>query len=402
MRTPPDYVKRLFRLLGGDATSSIAEPEWNATLAFADRTQLTLLLDETPCGSLPSWISDAVAVRLAKNQQRNLRLMDAYQEIERAFTGQDVSFVLLKGFTHAASFGVALPHRVQYDLDLLCEPSTLQRALAALRGLGYRPHTERLLSDQHVPAMVRPSSWRWRNDYFDPEMPVAVDLHTRAWTAEADRIVIEGTDQFWARRTMMEFEGGAIPAFRLPDRLAFAAIHALRHVLRNDPKPAHMLEIARFVAKHRDDSEFWREWSSCHPAELQLLQTLIFRLAAEWFGYPERPSAPFPARVEAWFQEFSWSPVVGHLNPNKDVLWLHMALLPSLRDQASVFRRRVIPWQMPPPAALPSSGKAAMFERLGTTFRRASYHLVAIASVLAAGLRWRRRIASSRASQTSR
>ena len=91
--------------------------------------------------------------------------------------------------------------------------------------------------------MVRPSAWQWRNDYFDPEMPIAVDLHNKPWVPDTDRIEIIDASQFWARRSTISFGGMSIPTLNETDRLAFAALHALRHIVRNDVKPAHVFEI---------------------------------------------------------------------------------------------------------------------------------------------------------------
>jgi hypothetical protein len=243
-------IRTLFEMVGRDAPApSLTEAQWRELLTFADRTQLTLHLRLTP--GLPRWIVDEISDRHAKNAERRRRLRDAYGTVARAFEAAEIDFVLLKGFTHEVGFGIDGSVRVQYDLDILVQPdhseNDAQRARMALERLDYAPHSARSLSEEHERPFVQPSSWIWRGDYYDPEMPIPVELHESAWNARREHVHPEGIEDFWHRREEIHFDGVTIPSFAKVDRLAFAALHVLRHILRHDAKPAHVLELARFL-----------------------------------------------------------------------------------------------------------------------------------------------------------
>ena len=276
-------IRALFEMVGRGAPAPVlTEAEWRELLAFADRTQLTLYLREAP--GLPAWLVEEIEARYSKNAERRRRLCAAYIEAAGALGDAGIEFVMLKGFTHEAGLGVDGSARVQYDLDILTQPCDVARARAVFERLGYVPHGERSLSEEHARPLVRPSNWSWRGDYFDPEMPIPVELHGSAWSAQHDRIRPAGMDEFWSRRCLIEVNGLRVPAFAEADRLAFAALHVLRHILRHDARPAHVLELARFLDAREGDSVFWDQWRDLHPPELQALQAVAFRFAHEWFG----------------------------------------------------------------------------------------------------------------------
>jgi hypothetical protein len=346
--------------------------EWRRILAFADRTQLTAYLGSAP--GQPQWVRAEIAARIEKNAERLRRLQTAYREICSEFNSSGVDYALLKGFTHAA-FGVDLALRVQYDLDIFCPPGHIEGAALALRRLGYEPHTQRSLSDQHLPPMVKPVEWKWSGDYFDPNIPIAIDLHTVIWSKEIDCIGLSGPDLFWERRRR------DYHTFSLLDRAAYAALHAVRHILRGDARPAHVFELACLLDARARDYEFWEAWRRLHDPQLRHIQAVAFCFAQQWFqcALPEaveREVRAFHPRVKTWFQDFAWSPVSDLIRPNKDVIWLHVALLPSLRDKVRILRRRLIPFHRP--GKLEPSGVSLRIRR----------HVSAITPALASGLRW--------------
>jgi len=160
MNTLDDSLRRLFRLLavtpGAREPASFSDSEWRDLLAFCDRTQMALLLENAPDACLPSWMRREIEIRTQRNIERGERLWAAYAEIARALELAGTDFVVLKGFTHQV-YG-EWRQRVQYDIDLLVEPAAAARAVQALAGLGYRPHHEPRASDKHLPTMLRPTA----------------------------------------------------------------------------------------------------------------------------------------------------------------------------------------------------------------------------------------------------
>jgi len=365
-------LRTLFEMAAGGApVPTLTLAEWRDLLALADRTQLTLYLRGRL--GLPPWLVREIESRHAKNTERRRRLRAAYLETAEALTSAGIQFLLLKGFTHEASLRVSNSARVQYDLDILTPPRHVTRARAVLERIGYAPHGEQSLSEEHSRPLVRPSNWSWREDYYDPEMPIPVELHGSVWSAENDRIRPAGMEEFWSRRCLIEVDSQRIPAFAEVDRLAFAALHALRHILRNDTRPAHVLELARFLDAFANDACLWDQWHVLHPPELRALQSVAFRFAYKWFGcaLPDTVAVEWarqPQPVIAWFRDFAWSP----LGTNKDAVWLHLALIANRADRLGVFWKRMVPLRRPHENFL----------------GRLRYHTGALAPVLANGVRW--------------
>jgi hypothetical protein len=384
----PPAIRAVFDMLSRGARARACpttDSHWKEILAFTDRFQLTLHLRGTP--GLPPWLEEEIGVRLAKNLKRRERLRDRYVEVSHALNVAGIEFVLLKGFTHEAGFGIQPENRLQYDLDLLWRPEDRARATEALRQIGYVPHSGRSLSAEHSRPFVRPCNWKWRGDYFDPDIPIAIELHDSIWNPAEDRIRID-TSRFWNRQTILDWNGLQLPVLSEADRVGFAALHVLRHVVRNDARPAHAFELAQLLRIRSRDDSLWSQWLESRDDSQRTLESVAFRFAAEWFGI-ERVCLPFelPSKIEAWFNQFAWSPIANLFRPNKDAVWLHLALLGSWRDCASVICRRLTPFRFP--------------HRNASFTQRLRYHAAAFAPALLRGLRWWWRTTVSTASQIS-
>jgi hypothetical protein len=381
-------VPALFRLLAGHAElPELSDGDWRFILPFADRTQLTLHLRGVP--GLPEWVGEEIESRFARNAERRSRLREAFLQISERFSRAGIEFLLLKGFTHEIGFGLEPGARVQYDIDLLTPQADEGRRV--LHELGYRPHGAESLSDEHQRPWVRPSNWTWRGDYFDPEMPVPVELHSTPWSPKRDRIALESVKQFWCRRQVIHVTGMRLPAYSEPDRVAFAAMHVLRHILRNDARPAHVYELARFLETRPSDGAFWTEWQSIHTSDVKTMAAVAFRFAQEWFGCAlpdavQQDAARLPGSVTAWMGEFAWSPVINLTRPNKDVLWLHLALVHGLRDRLAVLRSRLTPLRLPDGDESPD--RDPRFRGARFLWKRVRYHAAGSTLAVARGARW--------------
>ena len=389
-----NVARQLFQLLGsgGPAPSHRAEM-WEQILAFADRTHLTLHLRGTP--GLAQLVEQQIEERYSKNAARRRRLVERFHEIADVFSLRGIPYVLLKGFTHETGFGLKPGSRAQSDLDFLVSPEDKLRATESLKALGYRPHGPANLSAEHGRPWVRPFTWSWRGDYFDPDMPIPVELHDSVWSPAGDRIQCVGVEEFWNRRTVMEVAGVDVPAFQEEDRITFAALHALRHILRNDARPAHVYELACLLGGGLRPalgfSQAGRSEAKASRGLKPALRLIAFRFAHEWFGcpIPQAMAEQFemlPEAIRSWFKDFAWSPIENLSRPNKDVLWLHLSLLESRSDRWRVAANRLLPLRIP-------------HERPDARLR---YHASALLSALHEGARWWwSRTASSTASQTS-
>jgi hypothetical protein len=383
-RLPP-AVRALLQVLRG------LEPD--PPLSESERCELRELSDRTHCALFMTGGKTACPT-LVKNAERRQRLWLAYDEAAAALSLRGIEFVLLKGFTHESDSGIEPARRYQSDLDFLCLPQDIARARAALMQIGYTEHGDAELSDDHSRPLVKPFTWQWRGDYFDPDLPISIELHHTLWSPGRDRILTPEIHEFWNRRTVLAIEGRMVPGFAEPDRIAFAALHVLRHILRNNASPSHAFELACALNRRADDPVFWQTWTQVYDPHFRALQTVAFQFASRWFGCTlspavERECRALPDPVQAWFQDYALSPLVNLVEPNKDVVWLHFALLPRRSDRLAVGMRRLIPLRWP--LATERSDRLA----------RIRYHAVALARTLLTGSRRRRPAAPSTASHTS-
>jgi hypothetical protein len=374
-----NVARPLFQMLGsGGPVSDYSSETWQQILAFADRTHLTLHLRGNP--GLPPLVEQQIEDRSAKNAKKRARLEEQFHQIAAGLASQEIPYVLLKGFTHETGFGLKPGSRAQSDLDFLVSPADKPRASALLEGLGYRLHGPVNLSAEHDRPWVRPFTWSWRGDYFDPDMPIPVELHDSLWSPVRDRIPCHGLEEFWNRRTTVEISGIRLQVLQEEDRITFAALHALRHILRNDARPAHVYELARLLETVPDLPS--REG---HGSDIRQLELIAFRFAQEWFGL-RVPEETLPTPIMSWFKNYAWSPIENLTRPNKDVLWLHLSLLKSRSDRWRVAANRLLPLRVP-------------HERLDARLR---YHASALLPALHEGARWWwSRTASSTVSHTS-
>ncbi len=363
------------------ALSHLNDTERGAGLDFCHHAGLTLL------------VRDILPQATARDAANNLLRLRVLEETYRQMAGLPVDFVALKGITHCALFGIRPEDRAQSDIDLYCPRDTVETARSALMAAGYQPIAglEALPTD-HLPALMRPTSWKWRGDFFDPEMPLAIELHFQFWNPQLERLPAEGVDRFWARRVRRPVGGAGMAVLSPADAVAYAALHLLKHVLHGSTRPFHVYEIASFLHLHADDDTFWTEWRALHSASLRRLQTVAFALAEAWFGCRMAPAVReeverLPAATRVWFEEFATAPAVQRFRANKDELWLHLSLLDSKLDALRVARRRLIPSNLPPPArATSTQSSGSVYARWFAA--RLRHHSVSIVTTLTSGVRW--------------
>jgi len=386
----------------GDRLASLHDSQWRAALDFCDRSRLTLPLRETARAAMPEWVRERTDQDAAKNKQRLTGIEAAYRELAGALNAGGVEFAALKGITHCALFGLRPELRAQYDIDLFVPGDRVYTARDILLNHGYESVAalEGFPTD-HLPVLIRKTGWEWRGDYFDPELPLSVDLHFQFWNEPVERIPAPGVELFWNRRATREVAGAELEVLSPSDALGYATLHLLRHLLRGSVSPYHVYEIALILDANPGES-FWTEWSQRHAPGLRRLEAVVFRLASEWFGCriseaaAEEMEQLSPA-TQTWFKEFATSPARSQFHANKDELWLHCSLTPSRRDAWNVARRRLLPGNLPPRGAgmhVPEEQRtwrkrarnAAQYAAY--TAGRARHHVAALPRVAASGVRW--------------
>jgi hypothetical protein len=336
-----------------DSLARLSDAEWQAALDFCDRSRLTLALGNCARGQMPPWVRERADRNFAHNRARLGRLRALYQELSAAL--QPIEFVALKGITHTALSGGRLEDRVQYDVDLYAPWAGALAAREILLSRGYESLAalEEFPTD-HLPALIRKTGWEWRGDFFDPEIPTAIELHFRFWDEQTERLAARGVEAFWERRRVQEIGGLRLPVLHPVDALGYTALHVSRHLLRGSVDAFSVLELAWMLERNAGDDRLWKEWRALHSRELRRLEAVAFQLARAWFGCEAAGDAveaiaELPAGAARWFDTFAASPLCSSWRAHKDELWLHCSLLNSAADRWRVAQRRLFPMRLPGP-----------------------------------------------------
>lgn len=393
MRSPERLLRLLIRSLRFDRAEpgdlkNLSHAEWRAVLRLADESRLTLPLGIRYRSALPEPIRRRIDGNLADNAHRFTRCLDAHEEIGHALAQHGVPFVVLKGLSHFPFFCDDPQSRPQYDIDLYCPIEHIPAARQAMLEIGYHSPARRAHArTDHLPTMVRFGAWQWRGDYYDPEMPLNLELHFRLWDSGMELFDVAEAAQFWLRRTVRHVGHIPIPALDLQDTARYAAWHITRHLLRGDLRPWHLYEFAHFLERTAADDFFWAHWKEAE-IETMLAEALAARLASDCFHCRLNTGVRaligrLPASAQQWFDLFSISPLLGRTRPNKDELLLHLALLSQPQDRLRIAARRLFP-PLPPRLV----GAVGCFRHPLFLSSRAWRHIRTLAPLLRSGLRW--------------
>ena len=379
----------------------MSDADWRRAAEFADSSGVTLVWQRNMGANLPLWLRDRAVADLARNRQRVVLIEELYRALHQRLSAAGIEYLALKGLTQCPQFGTPAELRRQLDVDLFVPWETVHRAGEMVHALGFEPFDEKdRVPTDHLPPYVQRTNWEFSGDYFDAEMPLAVELHFQFWNRKVERIAVPDVEHFWERRTTRRLAEIEMPVLHTADGLGYAALHLLRHVLRGSARPFHIYEIAGFLESHAADDAFWQEWRTLHTPEFRRLQTVMFRLAAEWFGCElggvvREEVAKLPAATRAWFDEFALSPATAIFYPQKNELWLHWSLLHSWRDKLGAARLRLLPVNAPGPVDGTPDSEMTLRRRIRRGWRytshigsRAARHAAALPHALLTGLRW--------------
>jgi hypothetical protein len=370
--------------------------QWAELLSLTDEAHITLPFAQRCRSVMPGGIRDRHDQNLARHAARHERILEEHTRVEHAMRARGVEFLVLKGLAHTTLHGSDSYLRPQYDIDLDCPPESAPAALEAARSLGYEAVWTADQNADHHPVMIRRTGWRWRGDYYDPDQPLALELHYRFWNPNLG-FSVHGADDFWRRRMRGVFDGIVLPALNPRDRLTYAAWHALRHLLGGNLRIRHVYELARFLQESAGEHDFWFEWRREGAPSERLAESISLRLAKEWFACKVNPVvedyiATLPPDVERWFGLFAFSPIG---SPNKDELFLNLCLARKTQDRVRIAARRVFPVRVPVSAPAAHVARHSLRSRSRNVAnqawfmaRRVLHHLRTLAPVARSGFRW--------------
>jgi len=354
LRIPPEVraLLRALQLRMPDATSleKLTEKEWTGLLDFCDIAQLTLPMAQLPMKGFPNWVVERLKTNLSDNVLRFEHVRATYREVAAALGSAGVEHIVIKGFTQSPDY-VADPRlRRQSDIDIFCPPESIEAATDALKAIGYRPSDAGVsyaMAD-HEATLVRPGDWHWRNNLFDPDMPLGIELHFCLWNERVSHIRVPETALFWERRTTREVNGLMFPCLCPVDHLAYLTLHILRNLLLGDWIVHHVRELAFFLHSRAEDESFWQTWIQTHSPSLRSIEAIVFYYARAWFDCHLHPVAEqeidtLPSACRSWLQRFAGSALELMFERNKDFLWLQLSLLSTRREKLKVLRRTLIP-----------------------------------------------------------
>ena len=346
----------------------VTDSDWESTLSDWRSVRLLFPLRAVCAKHLPGWLCDRIDSHQANNALRFGRIKQSYSAAAKALDQAGVGHVVLKGFSLFPGYTEHPRLRPQSDIDLYCLPASIANAQKTLIELGYRPTPlgEHLDKD-HLPPLAPPSNWKWRGNYFDPEMPVGFELHFAFWDERYTRIHAERAEEFWSRRTLREIDGMEFSGLCPVDNLACTALNLLRDLLQGSVAAEQLYGLARFLHYSAEDPVFWGDWQGLQPEGLRRLQALSFYMAQKFFACRlSEPAASLveklPDQVHYWFREFPDSVLTPPTHRHKDAVWLHAALLEKKWDKVSVVVRRMVPLPARIPtfeSALPDETRAA-------------------------------------------
>jgi len=324
------------------------DSEWKRVLADWHLVRLTLPLRQRWGSDLPSWVRQHIDVSLADNALRFERIKSAYSRAAKALEEARADHVVIKGFSLWPGYTDHPKFRPQSDIDLYCPPESVYRARDALLSIGYTtPHLNHVPSD-HLSTLIPPHAWKWRGNFFDPEIPVSFELHFCWWDSGINRIYPQGLEEFWPRCITRTVDSLSFPALDPVDNLGYTAINLLRHLLKCFPATEQVYGLARFLHLNAEDRSFWQRWRETHHHSLRQLEAISFKLASEWFSCSlpaqvQEEIKRLPQPVHAWFDHFLESTSSKSFEHRKDGMWLHLNLLGSRRDKCFIFLQRVAP-----------------------------------------------------------
>jgi MFS family permease len=340
-----------------ESLRTLTDSEWESLLSRWQIRRLMIPLRRTCGDALPEWVRSRIDLNLADNAQRFERIKLVYSDFANALRDTGAEHLVVKGFTHWPDFVEHPTFRLQSDLDVYCPPESSSRAREALSSLGYQPlagahgRADANLPD-HLPTMVRNTGWKWRGNFYDPEMPISFEIHFRLWNEKLLRFGPKELEPFWLRRIERRLDDISFPALNPVDNLGYSALNVLRDALCGEVSVQLVYELARFLHINAENDEFWRSWRELHDDSLRGAEAVSFSLALHHFdcrlpGEVETEINRLPVATKLWFERYADSPLSSSFRENKDALWLHLSLIESRSDKRTVLLKRLFPTRIP-------------------------------------------------------
>ncbi|HEX5482536.1 MAG TPA: nucleotidyltransferase family protein [Terriglobia bacterium] len=336
-------------------------------------------------GAVPPDVQAVLEDRLAMNRKRLEQMTGEFRAINGVFRESGVRHAVLKGFALIPDYCPNPALRNQYDFDFLISAESMELADRRLRSAGFIPKEGSRCTH---PVVYLDQSGRTQppsdiDSAYSPLTHRSVEIHTRLWEADAEKIAFELPANPLARAGERNWNGIQFYSLSPEDALVFQVLHAFRHVLNNKCRLSIFLEIARFIDSHSADKTFWRNFTRLLAGRMRLSEAaaVVFCMALSLFE-PERPPeldallARFlrPA-MALWVSRYGLRLAFENFSSSKESLHLHRLFIENAQVWPTLKRRRLYPAQLPAmPHGAGAGGLRARYRQAIHIARRAYFH----------------------------
>ncbi len=201
--------------------------DWEAFLRVVERHRIAgLVHDALPAAgtSVPAAVGAKLAARSKNIAQRNRLLLGDLALLQRAFAGERIEFLVLKGAALGQiAYGSATCKQTR-DIDLLVAPDRARAALAVLERAGYTPLPPAVGShDARFAAVLR---YGREIELARPGSNLLVDLQ---WRSAENPTLLDGVDARSPAQDVELAEGLVVRTLAADDLFAYLCVHGAYH-----------------------------------------------------------------------------------------------------------------------------------------------------------------------------
>ncbi len=374
-----------------DRLSRFSVGQWHRSLGWFHAGGIALYFWQRMKSSgaqavVPRNIQTVLENCLAMNRGRLEVMVEEFRSVNRVFREARIQHAALKGFALVPDYCPDPALRNQYDFDFLVPAESMELADRYLKDAGFARKERSRCShpvvylaanrQTHPPVSLE--------DIYSPLTHRSLEVHTRLWEAEAEKISFELPANPHARVWERDWNGLKFHSLSPEDTLIFQVMHAFQHMLNNKCRISIFLEIARFVQTHSSDDVFWLKFAALLRGRRRLSEAtaVVFSLAFRLFG-PEIPSEIkvllgrwLRPPMALWVSRYGLRLALGNFSSSKDSLHLHRLFVEDPRLWATVRRRKLYPFQRP---TVPEGGHPgrlrARYRQIIHVARRIHFHV---------------------------
>jgi len=304
----------------------------------------------------------------------------------------EIPYAVLKGFALSPEYCPDAALRSQYDFDFLVRSDSLRRLNSILTEAGFikKPQRPGRESAVYFFPQRRPTLPRNLDFVFSPDLYRPIEIHTCLWHPDNEKISFALPQDFLSRVIPKKFGDLSFFSLAAEDALVFQVLHTLHHILNNQCRLSHFLELAFFLNQGCGRDLIWPRFKEAtkHDPRLQEAAGVVFSLAACLFNVAipdEAVESTVARRTPAsafWVRQYGLNSALLNFTASKSSLYLHRLFVQNESDWKEIRQRRLFPVQMPAVVARSSSQDvtprlAAHSRQVIHVLRRSWFHAAA-------------------------